>query len=133
MRTLISFVLIACCTLSAWGAASPKRIFGAPYPRLAHLARIQGPVRLEATISGAGAVDTVKVIAGNALLAPAAVESLKRWVFAPCGEPTCNFEVKFESVLETGECPISECPNETEFAWPDTVIIRSKYAKPIIN
>jgi hypothetical protein len=133
MRSLIMCVLIACYTSPMWGESGPKRLYGAAYPRLAHLARVQGPVQLEATVSGAGTVNTVRVIAGDALLAPTAVESLKRWVFAPCAESLCKIEVKYIFVLEGGECDVSQCPNDIEFAWPDTLTVRSQYAKPLIN
>jgi TonB family protein len=133
MRPLLTFCILVWFTALMWGESGPRRLFGTTYPRLAHLARVQGPVRLEATVSGAGTVSAVRVIEGNSLLAPAAVESLKRWSFPPCGESLCKFEVKFVFILEAGECRLSECPNDIEFAWPDTLTVRSKYAKPIIN
>jgi TonB family protein len=133
MRAIIILSLLASGTQSVWAEAVPKRIFGATYPRLAHVARIQGSVQLEASVSSAGTVSTIQVITGDVLLAPAAVESLKRWGFLPCSEPSCKFAVKFVFVLESGECTISECPNDLEFDLPATLIVRSKYAKPIIN
>ena len=82
MRSLVIFALVFLAASFAWGEAVPKRIFGAAYPRLAHLANIQGRVKLEATVSEDGTVAEVRLIAGHALLAPTATESLRRWVFS---------------------------------------------------
>jgi hypothetical protein len=133
MRTLIAFVLVAFCASPSWGESGPKRLFGCVYPVLAHLAAIQGPVQLEASVSGTGAVSAVRVIAGHPLLTPTAVDSLKRWVFPPCDGEGCNVSVKFAFILEAGECTISECPREIQFDWPGTLIVRSKHARAIIN
>jgi TonB family protein len=55
------------------------------YPPLAAKMRIEGTVKLEATINDQGAVEDAKVISGHALLAPAAVEAVKKWRYEPGG------------------------------------------------
>jgi len=62
-----------------------KLISSAPpeYPPLAKMARIQGTVRLAATISKDGTIQNLKVIAGHPLLVKAALESVQRWRYEP--------------------------------------------------
>jgi protein TonB len=60
------------------------------YPPLARQARIQGIVKLHALISKEGTIEDLKVISGHPLLAPAALDSVKQWVYQPTllnGEP----------------------------------------------
>jgi len=53
------------------------------YPDIAKQARVQGIVILEATISPQGKVSDVKVLRGNPLLDPAAIEAVRQWVYTP--------------------------------------------------
>ncbi len=53
------------------------------YPRLAMIARIQGPVSVEVVISPAGRVETARAVSGHPLLKPAAVEAARGWRFQP--------------------------------------------------
>jgi periplasmic protein TonB len=60
------------------------------YPQLARMARVEGTVRLEAVISKDGTVGELKVLNGNPLLIPAALEAVARWRYRPTllnGEP----------------------------------------------
>ena len=60
------------------------------YPPLAKQARIQGVVKLSAVISKDGTIMELAVISGHPLLAPAALEAVKQWVYQPTllnGEP----------------------------------------------
>jgi TonB family protein len=61
------------------------------YPRLASMARVQGPVVLQAIVSGRGTVESVHVIKGPYLLRGAASDALLKWRFKPYlanGKPT---------------------------------------------
>ncbi|MGD1095138.1 MAG: TonB family protein [Bryobacteraceae bacterium] len=61
------------------------------YPQAAKLARIQGTVRFEATISKTGTIRDLRVVNGPMLLIPAATEAVKQWIYRPTllnGEPT---------------------------------------------
>jgi periplasmic protein TonB len=60
------------------------------YPPLAKQARIQGHVLLSAVISKDGQVEGLKLISGHPMLAPYAIEAVKKWRYKPYylnGEP----------------------------------------------
>ncbi len=60
------------------------------YPQLAKQARIQGVVKLHALISKEGTIENLTLISGHPLLAPAALEAVKQWMYQPTllnGEP----------------------------------------------
>jgi protein TonB len=60
------------------------------YPPLARSTRIQGHVILSAVISKDGTIESLKLISGHPLLAPAAMAAVKQWVYKPTqlnGEP----------------------------------------------
>src|ERR1041385_8320082 len=60
------------------------------YPPLARHARIQGSVLLQAEISKDGSIQTLRLVSGPPLLAPAAIEAVKQWKYKPYilnGEP----------------------------------------------
>jgi TonB family protein len=56
-------------------------------PDLKH-AGIGGYVRLEATISSTGSVESANVTGGNPILAEAAVRAIKKWKYEPVGYQT---------------------------------------------
>lgn len=51
------------------------------YPALALQARIQGVVKLDASIGKDGTIQDLKVISGHPLLAPAAIEAVRHWQY----------------------------------------------------
>lgn len=53
------------------------------YPAMAKQLRLEGEVQVQAHISEAGTVEDVKPLTGNALLATAAVNAMRRWKFTP--------------------------------------------------
>jgi TonB family protein len=53
------------------------------YPPLAKQARIQGTVSLTTTIGADGAVQNLQLISGHPLLAQAALEAVKQWLYKP--------------------------------------------------
>ena len=60
------------------------------YPPLARAARVQGTVRLEGILGKDGRVRELRVISGHPLLAPAALEAVRQWIYKPTflnGEP----------------------------------------------
>jgi periplasmic protein TonB len=63
----------------------PRRIQGAApsYPELARRARIQGKVVLECIIDTDGRVTDIRVASGNPLLAEAATDAVRRWIYSP--------------------------------------------------
>ncbi|HLK50660.1 MAG TPA: M56 family metallopeptidase [Bryobacteraceae bacterium] len=61
------------------------------YPAEAKQAHVQGLVQLEAVVAKDGTVANLTVISGHPLLVPAAVDSVRQWVYQPTllnGEPT---------------------------------------------
>lgn len=53
------------------------------YPSLAKNARISGPVRLKVVVAGDGTVKEVTYISGHALLANAAMDAVRQWIYKP--------------------------------------------------
>jgi protein TonB len=53
------------------------------YPSVAHRARIQGTVFLQALIGKDGNVEHLELISGHPLLAPAAIDAVKQWKYKP--------------------------------------------------
>jgi TonB family protein len=90
-------LLVACASL-AWPQDAPpvphrvtskemgERLINrvAPlYPPLARQARIQGTVMLLAVINKSGDVQSVQLISGHPMLAPAAIAAVKQWKYRP--------------------------------------------------
>lgn len=53
------------------------------YPRIASTARVSGVVELEAVVGIDGHIRELRVKSGNPLLAPAAVEAVRQWIYEP--------------------------------------------------
>jgi protein TonB len=53
------------------------------YPPLARQAHIQGPVQLTAVVGKDGRIRELRVVNGNPLLAPAAMDAVRQWRYAP--------------------------------------------------
>ena len=62
-----------------------KLVFGPKpvYPSIARQARISGSVRLAAQISADGHIRDLRLISGHPLLAPAAIDAVRQWVYQP--------------------------------------------------
>jgi len=61
------------------------------YPTMARIAKIQGEVRLQATISKTGAIENLRAVSGHPILIPAAMDAVRQWKYKPFllnGEPT---------------------------------------------
>ncbi len=71
------------------------------YPPLAKQARISGKVILHALISKEGTIEGLTLVSGHPMLAPSAIEAVKRWKYRPYllnGEPVqvdTTIEVNF--------------------------------------
>jgi len=67
------------------------------YPELAKRMHITGTIRVIATVDANGAVLKAESDSGNKMLAPAAIDAVKRWKFAPGeGHSTVTVQVVFE-------------------------------------
>ncbi len=53
------------------------------YPALAHSARIQGVVVLQAVIGKQGNIENLRLISGHPMLAPAAIDAVRQWRYKP--------------------------------------------------
>ncbi len=66
------------------------------YPEIAKRMRIEGDVKLEATVNAEGNVTDVKEISGNHVLALAAEEAVRKWKFETgSGDSTVIVAVNF--------------------------------------
>ena len=74
--------------------ASPPR-----YPSLAAKMRVQGEVKLNATVESDGSVSAVKVVSGQGLLAGAAADAVKQWKFEPAQEKSTQ-NLTFDFALQ---------------------------------
>ncbi len=71
------------------------------YPPLAKAARIEGVVRLQGVIGTDGRIQQLQVLSGHPLLAPAALDAVRQWLYRPTylnGDPVevvAPIEVRF--------------------------------------
>jgi TonB family protein len=66
------------------------------YPAIAVKMRVEGTVKLDATIDPDGSVTDVKVVSGHQLLVQAAIEAVKKWKYASGdGKSTQSVSVEF--------------------------------------
>jgi TonB family protein len=77
---VLCFCLFAATLLHADNRKSVKTV--APvYPAIAAKMRVEGTVKLDATIDADGTVSDVKIVSGHALLVSAAVDAVKKWKY----------------------------------------------------
>lgn len=88
------------------------------YPPLARQARVQGTVRLAATIGSDGTVKALRLIAGHPLLVPPCLEVVHKWTYQPtlfsgkAVEVETEIEVKFRL-----DAPVEKVQTQGELAW----------------
>ena len=104
VQILRGFALLAAGTMLAGGAQAQDKLRVASdlqqaklvnsslpvYPVLAKRGRVEGTVRLTATIDKEGKVEKLETVSGHPLLESAAVEAVKKWRYRPTtlnGEP----------------------------------------------
>jgi TonB family protein len=78
----------------------PAVIEGPIYPVLATQAGIEGTVKVRISLDGDGKVSAVEAASGHRLLADAATENVRSWVFVRCGEAASNIEFTYAFKLE---------------------------------
>jgi TonB family protein len=90
-----SFCLFAAALLHADARKSVKTV-PPVYPAIALKMRVEGTVKLDATIDPDGSVSDVKIVSGHQLLAPAAVDAVKKWKYeSGNGKATQTVNVEF--------------------------------------
>src|ERR1035441_4776948 len=132
MRLLIFLLVIVSGSIAQPESQNPAviRVIGFEYPRLAHMASVQGVVELTLQIGEEGIVRSVRILSGNGLLAGPAAEALKKRRFTPCRDTAvCKYTMSVEFVLKGGPVDISQSKNEFEFEVPGRIIVRSQLAK----
>ncbi len=89
-------MLTSCVPLQAQDRASVRKV--APvYPEMAKRMHIAGTIRVVATVDAGGSVVKAESDSPNKMLAPAAVDAVKRWKFVPAdGTSTETIQVTFE-------------------------------------
>ena len=100
MRVLKAAVLALMLMVALPGSAAGDRTVKwkvAPvYPELAKRMKIEGAVKVEASVDADGKVTDVKTISGNHALAVAAEEAVRKWKFVPAAsKSTETVEVNF--------------------------------------
>jgi TonB family protein len=97
LRLAASFAFVTCAISFAFAQAPPRFVrvtesetriliekkVDPVYPPLARQARIQGTVILQAEIDKSGNVEKVQLYSGHPMLAPAAIDAVKRWKYKP--------------------------------------------------
>ena len=80
-------------------ALKAKSVTPPVYPALAKAVRVQGAVRLRATVDPSGTVQVLELVSGNPLLVKAALENARNWTFEMPGSPMwarAEVEVHFQ-------------------------------------
>ena len=75
---IVCFCLFATAVLHADTRKSLKTV-PPVYPAIAVKMRVEGTVKLDATIDPDGSVSDVKVVSGHQLLVQAAIDAVKKW------------------------------------------------------
>ena len=100
MSKMSTALLATCLFASSMFAADARKATKttqAAYPPFAMKMRVEGAVKLEATVEANGNVEDVKVVSGHPLLKAAAAESVKQWSFESASGKTVEVvEVVFK-------------------------------------
>jgi TonB family protein len=97
---IFPFLVLCVCLIAAalLHADTRKSVKTVPpvYPAIAVKMRVEGTVKLDATIDPDGSVSDVKVVSGHQLLVQAAVEAVKKWKYeSGDGKSTQTVSVEF--------------------------------------
>jgi TonB family protein len=137
-RTILLLISVAACSaLWAQNADVPaiQYLVALEYPRMAHMAGVQGPVSVRLQIGGVGSVISAKALSGSGLLIDPLLKTLKQWRFAPCTESisACMVQISIQFVLRGGPLDISDLKTEFEFDAPDRITVTSQFARAIVD
>ena len=78
---LLSFICLLVATSLRADPRKTVKTASPVYPAIAAKMRVEGTVKLEATIESDGNVSDVKVLSGHQLLTQAAAEAVKKWKY----------------------------------------------------
>ena len=89
-------VALAIPAIAADAARAVKSRIAPVYPEIARRLRIEGVVKVEATVDPDGEVSDVRTISGNHALAPSAEDAVRKWRFLPApDQSTVIVEINF--------------------------------------
>ena len=89
-------VALAIPAIAADAARAVKSRIAPVYPEIARRLRIEGVVKVEATVDPDGKVSEVRTISGNHALAPSAEDAVRKWRFLPApDQSTVIVEINF--------------------------------------
>lgn len=93
---LFALILLAASATSLY-AADRSTVHKVPpvYPPLARQMHLSGTITVTATVDASGNVTKAETTSGNKLLAPAAIEAVKQWKFAPGEASTESVQINF--------------------------------------
>ena len=95
-----ALALVLAMALPAWAAARAVKSKVPPvYPEIAKRMRIEGDVRVAATVDAKGTVTDVKEVSGNHILSLAAQDAVRKWKFEP-GSGTDTVEISINFTLD---------------------------------
>jgi TonB family protein len=103
MIVLLMLAAAVLATPCADGDWFPVFMEGLAYPRLGTAAQLTGTVKLQVVVGEQGKVSTAEIISGHPLLARAAQENVKTWVFTRCcgsDRPTTSPSIEFTYVFK---------------------------------
>ena len=99
---LLAAIAVPARPARAQEAEAPRRVtkrIAPVYPAIAQRAHLSGVVRLAVAVAPDGTVKRVKTLGGNAVLATAAEEALRRWTFEAAKKETVEtIAVKFDGL-----------------------------------
>jgi TonB family protein len=99
LQSFTALLLVASMAIPARAAESRavKSRTSPVYPEMAKRLRIEGMVKLEATVNPDGKVTAVKVVSGNSMLGLAATQAVNNWKFVPAdAESVVDLDINFE-------------------------------------
>lgn len=120
-------VALIFCAMQAPSNNCAVHVEAMQYPQMARLARIQGEVLVEATVADDGRVMAARARSGHGILADAAEQNLRKWVFSQ--GTSRNLEVIFVFRLEKPELEYSP-PSRVVFDLPNKVSVTSNLPAP---
>ncbi len=93
--TTLIFVLVMMFGIAAYAERAVVTRVKATYPELAKRMNLQGSVTVKAMVGADGKVKSVSLMSGNPILAQAAANAVKQWVYAPGAEESVVVEMTF--------------------------------------
>jgi hypothetical protein len=131
--TQIATVLLLAAFLTAGERPSVVHLAAIEYPYLAHIAGLQGVVKLVLIIDQKGAVSSVRSVSGPTMLSAPTATALRQWTFSPCASTECEFPLTIRFILQGLPLYIQNCKTKFTFDEPDAISVETQPAKAFVN